>query len=666
MTATEPSSAGHAGSLVARIASAAHTTEIDVVEVFATYGIPLAYPPARPRHLRVHRLRIHGVRAGTGHDGPFDHSFTFDNDFTALVASNLRGKTSVLEIITWCLRGSPRDRLQADVRRWLAGVELNATVARQALGFRLSLDEGELTRGIVLAATDLDTLVDSDTAASGGGVSTLIDTTDTDDFAAQVATLMLDRLDLQPVVNAVAKGAQVGTQTHGWPAYFSAINLPAGPDKPLVGEQSMGGLAGRLLQVFLDLPAAAVLTRVKVARDVLQAEVAEERERVRQAAEQHAADRTRVQEALTAARGELARLQQQAPGPSLTDLADTANQRAHEVADAQDEWDELNRVYREVRRQRQADERALNNVKESEIARLLFHGLDPTACPRCETLITTQRRQEELNVHRCAVCTAEVVGEPGNDEEVLAEAQARLDASLTAESKAHEELEAAESALSQLTAQLDAAQQRLRTDSTSDTLRERMNAELEVARWKGALEVLPQHDDVDGGKENTVLAVLAAADKILDQDSKSAAADLLAELNTEITDLGHRFGMTALERVEIDRAARLKVIKGGGAQSFFGKQSPGEQVRLRIAVVIALLRIGARRGISTHPGLILLDSPKAEEVQDLDAAALFTELAELAASDHVQVLITTADFDVSQSALPAGCLVTAEEGAPLW
>jgi len=264
------------------------------------------------------------------------------------------------------------------------------------------------------------------------------------------------------------------------------------------------------------------------------------------------------------------------------------------------------------------------------------------------------------------VCTAEVVGEPGNDGEVVTEAEARLDASRTAESKAREELEAAESALSRLTAQLDAAQERLRTDNTADTVRERMNAELEVARWKGALEMLPQEDDADGGQKNTVLAVLAAADKVLDQDSKSAAAGLLAELNAEIADLSHRFGMTALERVEIDRAARLKVIKGGGAQSYFGKQSPGEQVRLRIAVVIALLRIGARRGISTHPGLILLDSPKAEEVQDLDAAALFTELAELAADDHVQVLITTADFDVSQSALPAGCLVTAEEGAPLW
>ncbi len=609
--------------------------------------------------MRVHRLRLHGVRTGTGHDGPFDRAFVFNNDFTALVASNLRGKTSVLELITWCLRGSPRDRLQADVRRWLAGVELDATIAGQAFGFRLSLEGGGLTRGVVLTAADLDAL-------GNQAAAVLIDTDEADDFASQVATFMLDRLDLQPVVNSVTRGDEVGTQTHGWPAYFSAINLPAGPDKPLVGEQSMGGLAGRLLQVFLDLPAAAVLTRVKAVRDVLQAEQDLRGERVRASAEQRTADRRRVEEALTAAENELSRLVDQSPGPSLTDLADTASRRARDVADAQDERDERNGTYREARRQRQSDEKALNDLKESEVARVLFHGLDPRACPRCETPITKQRRENELNSHCCAVCTAEVVGEAGDPQEVVEEAATRLDASRSAERQTQQDLESAESTLQRLTEQLAAAQQQLRGDKTGDSVRERISAELEIARWNGALEMLPEVTGVDLGEQDTVLKVLVAADKVLDQDSKFAASDLLAELNTEIAILARRFGMTALERVEIDRAARLKVVKGGGAQSYFGKQSPGEQVRLRIAVVIALLRIGARRGISTHPGLIMLDSPKAEEVQDLDATALFSELAQLSSDDHIQVLITTADFDVSQVALPAHCLITAEEGVPLW
>jgi hypothetical protein len=265
------------------------------------------------------------------------------------------------------------------------------------------------------------------------------------------------------------------------------------------------------------------------------------------------------------------------------------------------------------------------------------------------------------------VCTAEVAVEPGEDEgEIVAEAQARLEASKADENQARQELEAGEAALSRLTARLDEAQQQLRADTASDTVRQLRSAELEVARWEGALAMLPSEGvSVDRSKRRA-LDVLAAADKILDQASKTASEDLLAELDIEIAELGRPFGMTALERVVVDRAAHLKVIKGGGAQSPFGKQSPGEQVRLRIAVVIALLRIGSRRGISTHPGLILLDSPKAEEVQDLDAAALFAELAELAASDGIQVVITTADFDVSRAALPAECLIMAEEGAPLW
>lgn len=75
----------------------------------------------------------------------------------------------------------------------------------------------------------------------------------------------LDGDDLQPLVNSFK---ETSTQTHGWPAYFGAVYLPAGGDKALLGEVTSNGLPGRLLQVFLDLPAAAALTRVKTVHDV--------------------------------------------------------------------------------------------------------------------------------------------------------------------------------------------------------------------------------------------------------------------------------------------------------------------------------------------------------------------------------------------------------------
>ncbi len=422
------------GSIAARIASRAKTTREEVEDVFTTRGLPLAYPPARPRPVRIHRLRVVGSRVGVQPEGPIDRTFTFRDGLTALVASNLKGKTSVLELITWCLRGAPRAKLQGDVRRWLTRLELDATIAGQPMGFRLSLTPEILLSGFVLTAPDADQLTCIDGAAGGGsGVSTLIEADNQDDFAVKVAELMLDRLDLQPIVNKFTTAERVRTQTHGWPSYYSAIYLQLGRDRPLLGNQKMAGLAGRLLQVFLDLPATAVLARVKATHEVLQAEADKQSENTKRAVAERAEERARVEEALAWARQSLTQLQEAAPGPDLTELADKSAGLARQVADAQDEQDEINRGYREVRRIRQLDEKALNDIRESEVARLLFHGLNPSVCPRCETPISGDRRQAERDVHRCAVCTTEVTGAEDEHEAVEAEARERVEGSKAAE-----------------------------------------------------------------------------------------------------------------------------------------------------------------------------------------------------------------------------------------
>ncbi|WP_372351725.1 hypothetical protein [Streptomyces sp. KL116D] len=66
--------------------------------------------------------------------------------------------------------------------------------------------------------------------------------------------------------------------------------------------------------------------------------------------------------------------------------------------------------------------------------------------------------------------------------------------------------------------------------------------------------------------------------------------------------------------------------------------------------------------MSTHPGLLLIDSPKAEEVQDLDIRRLLRELAELASKNHLQVLITTRDFDLVHDVLPDENIIEARDG----
>ena len=652
--------------LETRIAELAEVAEADVRDVFATYGLPLVLTPTRPRTLHLVRLRVAGTRAGLVSPGPFDTTLPFDTGLTALVASNLRGKTSVLELITWCLRGTPREDLQSGVRRWLQHIDLDIVVAGQALGFRLDLADGAICEARILAAPTEAALATAREPDPTNKVSSLFHGKDSESYAEYVAGLMMDRLDLWPVVNT---HKETGTQTHGWPMYFAAIYLGAASSKILLGDQSFGGLAGRLLQVFLDLPAAAALTRVKTAHEVRANQIKHRTAEQERAFTERATEREQIEAKLEAAHALLAELTTEVEhGASLSVLARNAARLAREVADAQVVDADAQNAAQHTRVARQQAAKRLADVRESNVARALFQGLDPDTCPRCDQSITADRRAREHDSHACAVCDRPVVTDDVDFDEIVVEAEARLAAATEAELEVQAEADASRGRLDTLTTQLAAADDDLRHARAAAALPDLLDAQQQVWRLEGALAVLPglPHPDSDDTSEAITLRVLSAATKILEEDNKNAAGALFADLNNEIVDLGRRFGMSSLESVRIDRSARLKVTQDGGGEDWFKACSPGARLRLRIALVVALLRVGAAHGVSTHPGLVMIDSPKAEEVQELDATTLFRELAAVAEEQGIQVLITTRDYDLVHDVLDDKHTIEVAEGEPLW
>ncbi|MEV0768634.1 hypothetical protein [Nocardia salmonicida] len=649
-----------------RIAARAKVTADQVRDVFATYGWPVVFTPARPRPLRLVRMRMAGVRAGKVAPGEFDTTLDFTTGLTALVASNFRGKTSVLELVTWCLRGTPRE-LQSGVRGWLNYLDLDVTVAGQPLGFRLDIIDGAISLATVLTAPAASDLAHTRQPDPTHKVTVLLQTSGEQNYAEQVANLMLDRLDLSQMVSTLK---ETSTQTHGWPAYFAALYLGSASTKILLGDQVMSGLPGRLLQVFLDLPAAAALTRVKTARDVRRNEArARQTEREREAI-QRSDERARVEGELATARARLAELSSAAGhSASLTDLAREATRLAGAVADARAVDDDARRADKSAQADRQRAAKRLADVRESKIARALFQGLDPDACPRCDQAITTDRKHRENNAHACAVCDRPVATDDIESADVIEEAAERWSAAVEAADQVRAHADSARDRLNSLTGELIAADELLRAAQVAVMMPKLAEAQQAVWRLQGALEVLPalpKREGDDADNETVTLRVLDAAVKVLEGDNKDAAVALFADLEQEVADLSRRFGMLSLENVRIDRSARLLVTQDGGGQDWFSACNPGARLRLRIALIIALLRIGAAHGVSTHPGLVMIDSPKAEEVQDLDATVLFRELAAVAEEQGVQVVITTRDYKLVHAVLDAKHTIEAIEEEPLW
>lgn len=99
----------------------------DITTALASARVPTTDLGGIPHRLRVTRLAFTGKKAGLFTDDiDFDQEFG-DGLWAISSERNDAGKTSILEIIVWCLRGEPK-RLQDDIRAWLQTVTLEGLV----------------------------------------------------------------------------------------------------------------------------------------------------------------------------------------------------------------------------------------------------------------------------------------------------------------------------------------------------------------------------------------------------------------------------------------------------------------------------------------------------------------------------------------------------------
>lgn len=200
---------------------------------------------------------------------------------------------------------------------------------------------------------------------------------------------------------------------------------------------------------------------------------------------------------------------------------------------------------------------------------------------------------------------------------------------------------------------------------------DRRNAELEVARLEGALaertgRFSEMGDPVGIAPLERDNAVLKAAEKASHARRTRALREVLGAVEQDIVIMGRQLGLEMLEAVELGTSATLKVRKGGQEQPY-GSLTEGEQLRLKIVTTTALLRHGIRTGVGRHPGLLIIDSPGAEEVDSGDLRLMLEDLVKLTEmAPELQVIIATARGQEVASVISPEQFLLAPEGKRLW
>ncbi|HEN3622623.1 TPA: hypothetical protein U5E34_003497 [Yersinia enterocolitica] len=615
--------------------------------------------PIRPTpKLTVTGISFKGQKVGKKISGPIDFSWTdLSTGIWAVTSyggtnqSNLVGKSSILEIILWCLRGEIKG-LQEDVRSWLSWVQLT---------FQL---DGR-PHNIEFAVNDKRPNGELKTIRPNGAFETIDRFSSDEGFAAVMSRFMMNVFDLQPISSRKNSDEGGSTVIHGWSALSGALYF-GGEHKSLLGDVLMAGLPGRMLQLYVGLPWASTVVQAVTAKKEIEQQQAYAVRGHSSRMKQEQGTIARVSTQLEQARRDLVDISdKRVSATSLDELTATVRALATQTFTLEQTAARTSAEMTVLRSASDEDKRALRDLRENLVTAAFFTGLQPSCCPRCEKAVPKERIKLESVEQSCSLCSEPIsLNDLDESKEMLEAAQERVDASQAAYEAAkllHKQTEY--QAAATLT-ELSQVQDALIAASNSASYQEQREAELLVARLEGELQAHSKPSTTLQAPEDSEL--VETAHKEAKKAFDGGKGELMGQLNEEILRLANDFGALGLESIELSSDAKMTVHKGN-QKSPFSKLTPGERLRLRIATAIALLRIGKELGVGRHPGLLIIDSPGSEETNEGDLAKLLTELRHVATeTEGLQIFIASANATTVLSALGNEHCRVAPEGGYVW
>ncbi|HEY1977712.1 MAG TPA: ABC transporter C-terminal domain-containing protein [Candidatus Baltobacteraceae bacterium] len=607
--------------------------------------------PSVARRLKVTRIAFRGTKTLHDEKIPFDFERSDLDDGLWLIASedNLVGKSSILQIMLWAIRGEPKS-LATDVRAWLDHVEVDLVADTRSIAVKFDIANGTPAGSVTIE-----------------GEPTPLEFGNSPSFKRIMQDVMLKTLGFDPIpaTMKINPEGDIKLYQDGWTSYTGAF-LSDPKSNSIIGEDvPETNLTQRLLQVFLGIPWATTHFQARAAKRILENEAAQQKRRLASVG-----GRT-----VASLESEIAMIDAQISdeGARQATVAElTAKQRQLDSILEQLTMTRMDLAEREALVADREDsvvrkERLLLDAKEESTSSAFFKQLNPVVCPRCSTKITEERRKREAAEHHCSVCTTMVL-ESGEDVSAAEIAEAE-DALATAK----RDLESARKASSDkraiiinLTSEREEIARDVARLGRLGTSADVQILEKQKERQLGMLEIVTSVLG-EQNQNDQELAVVSAAEAEAEARTKQAADTVLEVASQEITRIVQALGAKAFDSVHLDRAAHCKVSKGGET-SHFSKLTDGEQLRLRIATILSLMHTTGKNKTGRHPGFLLIDSPGAADLKAENVAEAIREIAAVVEDlMNIQVFVAMRGVELAKSVAPRPeRVIAAAEGKYIW
>jgi hypothetical protein len=662
---------------------------------------------------------------------PYIFDIQFQSGVTAFGTHNENdaGKSSVLKTLRWALRG--RCQLQPDVRQWMRAIALELHIGDERLAVTFAVNDGEPTGAVVRlrqpinfeklrAKLEKPTIELADPAKVGAGSQSngvyaataayiqddhaveVAQFHSSEDFERVMGDVMLERLGFPRIPSW--QNRPKSQQAHdgdgslgelGWQTWSAALSITE-PNVPVVlGEEQHAVV--RILQMYLGSPWAVTVAAIAARKGQLSSQIGVLQRRLQDQRGAHTDDLTLLRSRLREIDAELSTQQDPVDLAELDRRIRAAADAGRTAAVTETAYREASLRYGEANRMLDDAESELAALQEAKLTRRFWHALKPSCCPRCDADVTEERWARE-QAGQCSLCDnpldlqdasaqsstpaqdldettierylseATTLDLDGIDDLAAAQLQVRqlerrlavVDRERELARRAREEAQqawhAAQAAVSDLPNSSVAHWQSLMVERavTLARIEERENVRPTI-NLEQQIEEL-QHQ----------VKIIKAAEQEAQKRHRDDQEDLLRMVSEQVARLGRTLGVRNLESVTLLGNGHMPVVKGGAKQNF-GQLEPGEKLRLKIALMVALMRIGEEAGVARHPGLVVIDSLGREELNPINMIDMLREMVRLTEEvPYLQVVLTSAYGERLVEGLGEDRVLLARAGRPLW
>lgn len=640
-------------------------------------------PVSTGKRLIIDTLKFSGVKPKPL-DSKFSFSHKFNEGINLLIASNLKGKSSIFKIIRFALTGNKPE----NIGKWLEQVLLIFRISDKTYTSYLDLSNGNLKAKLINGFID-----DYDTAKTSDSIW---ETTSNSDFESRIKDFFFNQFSYYPLKwtqkdsrKDVLDLKEAGTT---WRTYFHSIYLESKDSTKL----SMGAQEVKVFEMLLGLELTYPINRLRIKLDGIESDKSIHELQFKKRNDLRESKIEELQQQITRKQEEYNAIMEKRKGPikvidtshlyteydRLTNILNTENRRIHED---QEKLTSLNKKKNSLQKkitnyensisklieEKEHKERKIIELAEYLKTKAFFSNLDIQHCPNCNHEVSEERINLQRKNHKCSLCS-EMINVPGIDDskenitstinglkESVALYQAEIDKTQKLLNQKESIFTATENNIKEINLHPIQDLEKIKQDisivektitETQSNVQQPIsdNELIELIKEIGGLEsqlkslnLIDENVNTDYVKQ---IELLKYAIDILKGQRYEEAKDLITKLEVLMLSEVKRFGINNISKITISQNMDIKYTQYEEDKKF-DSFVEGEQLRLKIAFYLSLMQLDISENFGRHTRFLIIDSPTKEEADDEYLGGLKTELQTInnKYKNDLQIFIGTAN-----------------------